>query len=431
MAGTGKSWRWALSLLLIAGIAASQEDAPPALLEESVGTNAAVAVEVSGAAADVLAAPDGWCRVWHELALRGLSPSSDALAAAVECGIRAIDPGARVMSTEGLGDFLAARSGRFPCLPLTLTVSNGFAVVVESTGEAAPLLQRGDRILEVGGRPLASATIQQAHSALRGPVGPVTVVYQRSDSVATVTLQRTRSPLSAVYLEERWPREIGYLRLNGLYRGAAETVIGRIRQWEQERLSGVILDLRGADGDDPDAAAEAASLFASPGSKLFSIEKRDGTEVFSRTAAGHARAIRIPVMVLIDNNTAGAAEVFAAASAGQRGLLLIGQPTAGDPLIRETVPITGDMALYVAVRRLKTGSNQVFDGRLGVVPDLLVSEGLGTRTEMPTGEVQRPRRPPDAEEVALRSRTAGDEALRRALDVLLGLKALNIAPAEG
>ena len=136
----------------------------------------------------------------------------------------------------------------------------------------------------------------------------------------------------------------------------------------------------------------------------------------------------MPVMVLIDGNTGGAAEVLAAVlSDSVRGAMLFGRPTRGDFLVRETITLPDEMMIYLTTRRLETGDGTVYTGAKGVYPDVVVdretTEATQPRRSMRTEVVDE-----EIEQEKLYHQIRGDASLRRAVDVLLGLKALGIRP---
>ena len=145
---------------------------------------------------------------------------------------------------------------------------------------------------------------------------------------------------------------------------------------------------------------------------------------------GAGRApLRMPLMVLVDEETTGAAELLAAVLAGSvQGAMIIGRETAGDPLIREPVSLpTGGYAL-LAKRQIRTGDGTVYDGAGGVAPDVTITDAALDETvyepEAPVLRKGKTLSDEEKEDKALRERTRNDTYLRRATDVLLGLKAL-------
>jgi C-terminal processing protease CtpA/Prc len=134
-------------------------------------------------------------------------------------------------------------------------------------------------------------------------------------------------------------------------------------------------------------------------------------------------------MVLVDGRTTGAAELLAATLSGTgRGAMIIGQPTAGDPGIRQRVSLSSGEELYLATRRLVVAGEDKYSGQDRVRPDIYVDPAVRYVDYEPEEPLLTDRRETTRRELetrALRLHIRGDAALTRAMDVLIGLKALN------
>ena len=171
-----------------------------------------------------------------------------------------------------------------------------------------------------------------------------------------------------------------------------------------------------------------ASLFSPTGKSLYTLSDRGG-KVLRAPKPTSAPCSSMPLMVLVDEGTTGAAELLAAVLGGSvNGAMLIGRETAGDPLIREPRQLpTGQYAL-LAARQLKVADGQTYVGLKGVIPDVIISDAaLNESLFEPDAPVLRKGKTmtdEEKEDKALRDRTRHDTYLRRATDILLGLKAL-------
>lgn len=348
--------------------------------------------------------------------------------ALIECVARAADPAARVFNAEAYARFQDQRSGLELQPAFRISISNAVPHVASLDTGADLDVQVGDRLLAIQSASTTNVMLGDALALLRASGGgALTLRVERAGAIVTARVPRAVASLPVIETAEVWPREIGYARVNGLFAGRTRELVDLLRAWEEKQLAGGILDLRGAGGDDLDGVAALAAPFASPGSLLFSIRDRRDNDVDRRLATGADRPARLPLMVLVDESTTGAAEAFAAvATDSLRGVLVIGRPTGGDPLIREGLELDGH-TLYIATRRLVTGNGYAMDGRAGATPNLLVT----ARTAQPEfepepGPDRRQRLDEEALDRALRDRVRADPVLQRALDVVLGLKALNI-----
>ncbi|MEI6809417.1 MAG: S41 family peptidase, partial [bacterium] len=150
----------------------------------------------------------------------------------------------------------------------------------------------------------------------------------------------------SIALIEKWPGEICYAKFSGLYRGTALETVEALYGATNGSITGMILDLRGAEGKGLDCVESLASLFIGDNREIFSIRNWNGSEL-NRHRSGECRRLGIPVVFLIDENTAGASELLAAIVKGGFEVLLLGRPTRGDSLIREKIVLPGGEVLYI------------------------------------------------------------------------------------
>ncbi len=426
---------FAVSSLRAEESAAAVDESAPAVAPVAEVTPEAEAAEVVAESAAkvapegaIVGAVEGFLA---KLAERGVGFEGETdFSGLYECIARVADPLARVLDAGAVEHFRNERMGLDFYPGLTLTVSNATPVVVGVSGSATNGVLVGDRVLSIGGASVTNVTLGGAWSLLRGhEAGLVELVLERGGAWVTGSVERVLSARPVVELSEVWPRQIGYAKVSGLVEGAdsGKAIVGLLREWAAAGLAGGVLDLRGADGGDVESAVAVASPFAAPGALLFSMKDREWKDLADYEAR-EGEPISLPLMVLVDGQTSGAAELVAVAAEDRlRGVLVIGQETAGDPGIRDVVPLEDGQGLYIATRQLVSGGGAVYDGHAGVVPTVLISgrgDSLGFEPE--PGPDRRAKLAEEATDRALRDRVRGDAALQRAVDVLLGLKALNI-----
>jgi hypothetical protein len=161
-------------------------------------------------------------------------------------------------------------------------------------------------------------------------------------------------------------QSIGYLRLNAVFEDSAEQVRARYLELSaSNRLSGLVLDLRSAGGGDYAAALRVADLFLAEEVPLL-----NWGEGLKRSTAKN-QAIVLPVAVLLDRQTGGAAEALAAMLRQSGVALLIGGCTAGTAGIQRAFPLSNGQFLKITVANIQLG-----DARLlsvdGLKPDVEV-----------------------------------------------------------
>ena len=166
------------------------------------------------------------------------------------------------------------------------------------------------------------------------PLDSSQITDREDDTVSTNTVRW--DPTGPV---EALPKGLSYVRINGMYVGAGTSVVDRICGAVTGGIGGLILDLRGAGGRGLDCVTGVAGLFTGDSRSLFAVRAPDGTEL-ERMCAVKRQRLGIPAVALIDGNTTGAAEVFAAVVKGLPGILVVGRTTRGESQIREKVAVS-------------------------------------------------------------------------------------------
>ena len=366
---------------------------------------------------------------------RLIPANAEAKAALLEALIRASEPSVVFLGEEELAARSRRLSDREWDAGLTLVaVADGLpkvaAVRADSPAAAAGILP-GEMIEKIGAREiLTGANLKMVRGLLAdGADAALEIGVRGADAKSrTVAVARVRRAETSLTDVEDLPAGMGYLRAAGVFIGAGAEIAAALDKWQAAGKFGVILDLRGADGTAEGEIPAVAAKFAPAGAVLYSMDDRQGKELVS-VKAGEIPAASLPLMVLVDGETSGAAELLAAVLAGGvKGAMVIGRETSGDPMIREPKKLSTGRYALLATRQLKTADGATYSGANGVLPDVAISDAALDETvyepDAPVLRKGKTMTDEEKEDKALRDRTRNDTYLRRATDVLLGLKAL-------
>ncbi len=344
--------------------------------------------------------------------------------------VQRLDPQGGLDNEAAISARQRRRSGWVYAPGLRLATTNDTVVIADVHPDkpaAEAGLQPGVVVRQVDTHDAGKRGLFQLEQALRSDEAkPLNLVLgDEVDGVRTQRVDRVAIQLPAVDRAEALPFDLGYIRINRLRAETGAEVADQIHAWQEKDFYGLLLDLRDADGYDWDSIETIATLFAEEGALLYTV--RDGAGQDIRTAKADAPPVNaLPLMVLVDEDTRGGAEVLAAILRDSvRGAMLFGRPTAGDFLLQETLVLPDDTRIRLATRELITGNGSIYTGGTGLTP------AVHTATVDPQEHkpVRSGRTELLDEEIAqehLFYRIRGDATLRRAVDVLLGLKALGI-----
>lgn len=350
--------------------------------------------------------------------------------------IAAIDPiGGAILTKDQAMRRQDEEKGLFYGIGCKLRIKDKWPQIME-VNTNSPAAEAGlcatNLIVKIDNHSTEGMSLESVAPLLRGGKGETLELAIRADDKATETrtvkLTRLAIQMPVTGTMETWPQGIGYLKINGLYTNSGAVIVEQLDAWRGTNCFGAILDIRGADGADLESVVEIGSLFAQAGDTLFIL--RDGHNVaMTAFQAKAAQPMDKPIMVLVDQDTSGAAEALAGILSACKGAMLIGAPTRGDDRIRKIIPLSDERVLYIATQRIELNKGPSYY-RKGVMPHVRVA----STNAAPVIENEFADEEPDIfsgiseqerQDRALIKRIDGDVILRRAVDILLGLKALD------
>jgi carboxyl-terminal processing protease len=262
------------------------------------------------------------------------------------------------------------------------------ARVFDASPAARAKLMVGDLIVTVNGRNLAGLSVVAAIALVKGPPGTAVqlgVREHRAGRTLARTLVITRALVSEPVVDSATRKvrgiEAGIVSLASFSPGAHGEVSDAVQTELRGGARGIVLDLRANGGGLVEEARLTASVFIAKGSI---VSTRGRTQPSQRlTAAGHAIAASIPVVVLVDGNTASASEIVAAALQDHHRATIVGLHTFGKGVFQEEQPLSNGGALDITVGEYFTPNGRNLGGGgvkqgAGITPEVLVPHGVDT-----------------------------------------------------
>jgi carboxyl-terminal processing protease len=168
---------------------------------------------------------------------------------------------------------------------------------------------------------------------------------------------------------------IGYIRLSALTRGSTRAVETAVSRLVSEGATGLVLDLRSNRGGLLEEATSLLEMFLDAGSPIGTVQGRDKKGTHQLVARVGQRWPGLNVIVLVNAETASAAEVIAATLQDNHRAVLIGQPTYGKSHVQGTLRLSDGLSVRISIARWITPKGRRLDRESGdvVVPDVVVS----------------------------------------------------------
>lgn len=289
-------------------------------------------------------------------------------------------------SPERLKRFNEELSGRFSGIGLSVTpTGKGLEVVhvfKRSPAEGAGI-EVGQVLVSVEGKSIAGVDSAVATERIKGPEGTkvkVGVLDPASGKTRSVDITRKEIELPIAFgrVREVDGRKLGYVRLTSFTYGAHAHLRKAVEKVESDGAQGMVLDLRANGGGVLDEAVLAASIFLPEGELVVTTDSRTQGHSEYRTVGDNLP--ERPLVVLIDRDTASAAEILTAALADDAGAPVVGVRSYGKGVFQQEIDLSSGGALKLTIGEYFTpdGKNLAGDG---IQPDVRVRDKPGTRRD--------------------------------------------------
>lgn len=320
--------------------------------------------------------------VWRLLIARYIHPEDLTTQKMVEGAVRGMvsavgDPYTLYMTPKENTEFRDSLNGHLQGIGAELSIKNNSIIVVGtikgSPAEKAGLLPQ-DIILTVDGKEISSLSLNEVVSLIRGNKGTsvtLTVLRGKETTVRTFTMVRDdiQVPSAAYELKTVEKKKVGVLTINEFGGDTIREVTGFVDQIKKDQPQGLIIDLRGNGGGYLDGAIQLTSMFLKQG-LVVTVAGRD-TDTQAYNVTGNPLLPDIPVVVLINQGTASASEIFAGALKDHGRATIVGMQSFGKGTVQEVIDLPGGSSLRVTIARWLT-PNGIDLGKVGVTPDVTV-----------------------------------------------------------
>lgn len=324
----------------------------------------------------------------HQLRL----PAEVTIAEFTCAAVSSLDDYSAYLTGNQLDDVLSQIEGNFVGLGIELKAENQ-ALRIVSVIEGGPAadggIQVGDRIVEVDGQSTREISTDKAADMLKGIDGSRVNLVVINQSGASRRLQLVRRRVDVPSVDEIKIIDpdygIGYFRLTSFQKTTNRDVDAALWKLHQQGMRSLIVDVRGNPGGLLTASVEVADKFVSQGG-LVSTRGRSSGEDFDYKA--HAVGTwRVPLIVLIDGDSASASEIFAGAIHDHRRGTLVGTRSYGKGSVQGIFPLSlANAGVRLTTAKFYSPSGQPISKR-GVSPDVVVKPTDETIVAKPIDEV--------------------------------------------
>src|SRR6266851_2025910 len=356
--------------------------------------------------------------------------------------LTALDPHSNYLNAKNFNDMKVQTRGEFGGLGIEVSMENGLVKVVspiDDTPAAHAGLKPGDLITHIDNTPVQGLTLPEAVEKMRGLINTdITLTIRREGrepfdvklTRANIKIQSVRSHVES--------KNIGYIRITSFNE---QTDVGlanamkNLKQQADNKLIGVILDLRNNPGGLLDQAVAVSDAFLDKGEIVSTRGRRSDDAQRYNARPGAKAASGLPIAVLINGGSASASEIVAGALQDHHRAILLGTRSFGKGSVQTIIPLAGHGAMRLTTARYYTPSGRSIQAK-GINPDIVVE---AAKIERPSADKKddksaaaADKKDDKSESAAEQSSvdpsimgTADDYQLARAVDMLRGIALFN------
>ena len=288
-----------------------------------------------------------------------------------------LDPYSQFLDPDSYNELKIDTEGHFGGLGIEITVKDDLLTIItpiDDTPAYRAGLKSGDRIVKINGELTRGITLLDAVKKLRGKPGTqvsLTLLREGENELRDVTLARDIIKIDSVREPKILEDHIGYLRLSDFRESTPRELGAALEKLQNDKMDGLILDLRNNPGGLLDVAVTAAELFLDNHQLIVSTKGRLKNQNFEFRSRRTGVAKDVPLVVLVNEGSASASEILAGAIQDHRRGILFGTKTHGKASVQTIFPMKDGSALRFTTSKYYTPNCRMIHGE-GITPDVVV-----------------------------------------------------------
>lgn len=286
----------------------------------------------------------------------------------------------RYYDEEEYKEYRESSTGQYVGIGVTVRLAeNGGAEItaVEETGPAYEVgLSVGDIIIGADGTDLKSLELEGIVGLIKGEEGStVEITYMNAVTGEEKTVSVTRRAIESKTVEsEMWEDKIGYIHIKSFDGVTTEQFKAALEELKSQGLEGLIIDLRDNPGGRMDVVQEITNELVPAGIITYTEDKYGKREIYE---SSDEPCLGLPLVVLVNGNSASASEIMAGAVQDRGVGVLVGTTTYGKGIVQVTTAFKDDTAAKMTTAKYYT-PNGNYIHQIGIKPDIEIDlpEGI-------------------------------------------------------
>jgi carboxyl-terminal processing protease len=281
---------------------------------------------------------------------------------AIDAMLKELDPYTVFYHESNMEDYRLMTTGEYGGIGALIRSIKGATYIVEPyEGKPAQKsgLKAGDKIISIEGVKMNAKTSEEVSAALKGPKGSsIKIEVERENTVKTFTVEREQIKIPDVPYSGMIDDEIAYVKLSSFSQTAFQSVQSEYQKLQGEGMKYAILDLRNNGGGLLFEAVKIVNLFVPKGELVVFTKGRVEKENREFTTREAPLFPEIPLVILINENSASASEIVAGSLQDMDRAVIIGQQSFGKGLVQRTYDLKYGSKLKVTISKYYTPSGR-------------------------------------------------------------------------
>ena len=305
---------------------------------------------------------------------------SKIMDSAINGVLQSLDPYSAYMSPELFEEMQTDTRGEFGGLGIEIGMEAGLVKVIapiDDTPAAKAGIKAGDYIVKIGEEQVQGKSLMEAVKLMRGPVGTsIELTIRRKNVKKSLKFKIVRKIIEVKSVSSEIlgdEKNLGYIRLKSFNENSDKQFLNIVQKFEKNsKIKGYILDLRNNPGGLLTQAISITDFFLDDG-EIVSTKGRKESETRKFFARKGDEIEGKPIIVLINNGSASASEIFAGALKDHKRAIILGENSYGKGSVQSIVPLKngGGIRLTISKYYLPSGDSI---SEVGVTPDIIVEE---------------------------------------------------------
>ena len=309
---------------------------------------------------------------------------SKLMDSAINGVLQSLDPYSAYMSPDLFNEMQTDTKGEFGGLGIEIGMEAGVVKVIspiDDTPAAKAGIKAGDYIVKIGKEQVQGKSLMEAVKLMRGPVGTsIDLTIRRKNVKKPLEFKIVRKIIEVQSVSSELiskDKNLGYIRLKSFNENSDKQFLKSIKKFEKNYdIKGYVLDLRNNPGGLLTQAINITDFFLDDG-EIVSTKGRRVSETRKFFARRGDEIKGKPIVVLINNGSASAAEIFAGALKDHKRAIILGENSYGKGSVQSIIPLTNGGGIRLTISKYYLPSGKSIS-EVGVTPDIFVEENKDT-----------------------------------------------------